>query len=36
MDFSIAFETLNYDLLIAGLRACGFTKELIKLIKSIR
>ena len=34
MDLSKAFDTINHDLLIAKLRAYGFSKESLKLIKS--
>lgn len=34
MDLSIAFYTLNHDLLTAKLYVFGFTRELLKLIKS--
>ena len=33
-DLSKAFDTINYDLLIAKLYAYGFSKESLKLIKS--
>ena len=34
MDLSKAFDTLNHNLLIAKLHACGFSTESLKLIKS--
>ena len=34
MDLSKAFETISHDLLIAKLRAYGFDKDVLKLIKS--
>ena len=34
MDLSKAFDTINYDLLIAKLHAYGFSRESLKLIKS--
>ena len=34
MDLSKAYDTINHDLLIAKLHACGFSKESLKLIKS--
>ena len=34
MDLSKAFDTLNYDLLIAKLHAYGFDYNALKLIKS--
>ena len=34
MDLSKAFDTINHDLLIAKLKAYGFSKEALKLIKS--
>ena len=34
MDLSKAFDTINHDLLIAKLKAYGFSREALKLIKS--
>ena len=34
MDLSKAFDTLNYDLLIAKLHAYGFSEESLELMKS--
>ena len=34
VDLSKAFDTINHDLLIARLKAYGFSKELLKLMKS--
>ena len=34
MDLSKAFDTINHDLLIAKLKAHGFSKEALKLMKS--
>ena len=34
MDLSKAFDTINYDLLLAKLHACGFTNKSLSLIKS--
>ena len=34
MDLSKAFATINHDLLIAKLKAYGFSKEALKLMKS--
>ena len=34
MDLSKTFNTINHDLLIAKLKAYGFSKEPLKLIKS--
>ena len=34
MDLSKAFDTINHDLVIAKLKAYGFSKEALKLMKS--
>ena len=34
MDLSKGFDTINHDLLIAKLKAYGFSREALKLIKS--
>ena len=34
MDLSKAFDTINHELLIAKLYACGFSKDALKLIFS--
>ena len=34
MDLSKAFDTINHDLLIAKLKAYGFSEEALKLMKS--
>ena len=34
MDLSKVFDTINHDLLIAKLKAYGFSKEALKLMKS--
>ena len=34
MDFSMAFETINYELLVAKLYAYGFSKDALELIVS--
>ena len=34
MDLSKAFDTINHELLIAKLYACGFSKDALKLINS--
>ena len=34
MDLSKAFDTLNHDLLIAKLRACGFETDALRYMKS--
>ena len=34
MDLSKAFDTINHELLIAKLYACGFSKDAVKLINS--
>ena len=34
MDFSKAFDSLNYDLLLAKLNAYGFDKKSLTMIKS--
>ena len=34
MDLSKAFDTINHELLIGKLHACGFSKDALKLIFS--
>ena len=34
MDLSKAFDTINYELLIAKLHACGFTNPALKMVYS--
>ena len=34
MDLSKAFDTINHELFIAELYACGFSKDALKLIHS--